>query len=109
MNTIKKGDNLMISTVYTYRNKQVVLFHKPKFYYIKNKKALSILIDELLEIDAVATPCDLNFPCVLELQTGFAPKLNLSSLKEYSKSMSKHFKNIKKEHKLIRSLNKKKI
>jgi len=67
----------MKTTFYTYRNQKLHLVEKDRFYLVKNKKELDLLIEELLHYDAVTTPYDQDpkFPMLLELQSGFAPVL----------------------------------
>lgn len=92
----------MFSTVYSFRNKRVVLFQKPMFYLVKNKDQLEKVIDSLLHIDAVSSPCSINFPCVLKLLNNeFAPTLVLSSKKEYLKELKNHNKLLKNSYRAL--------
>lgn len=81
----------MKTTVWTYRNKRVVLFEKDKFYFLKSKKDLDSLIEDLLDIDAVSHNVEDtdSYPMVLKLKAGFSPQLKKVSLKEYKKELVK--------------------
>lgn len=82
----------MKTTVYSYRNKKVVLFNCDSFYLINNKKEYDKVVDNLMTIDAVTVPYDLTFPCVLKLKPGFTPTLVKSSLDEFKKQLSEEKK-----------------
>lgn len=80
----------MIATIYTYRNRKVVLVQRPEFYFLKDKQDYDKLVDSLLDIDATSSPSELKFPCVLRLETGFAPNLVETSVEEYEKAIKNH-------------------
>lgn len=92
----------METTIYTYVNQRVVLFTRPTFYFLKNQKAFDKLIDKLLDIDAVSSPADLKFPCVLKLEPGFSVNLRKSSVKEYEKTLASVIQKAEKELKTIK-------
>lgn len=77
------------TTVYTFKNKKPVFYEVQRFYKVKNESDLDKLINQLLDlnIDAVSSPCyeNLNFPCILEMQSGFSLKLKEINYKKIEK------------------------
>lgn len=77
----------MQTSIYTYRKKKVVLFTLPQFYYLNSKIEFDQLVNKLLDIDAVASPSDLTFPCLLKLESGFSVTLTKASPQEFFQSL----------------------
>lgn len=77
----------MKTTVYTYVNRKVVLVEKPRFYFLKDKAEFDAVVDDLIEIDAVSSPADLTFPCILELRKGFSISLKEVTVEQALKAI----------------------
>lgn len=79
----------MKTTIYTYRNKKVVLITRPRFYVVRNQKELDEVIDGLMDVDAVISPVgEVPFPAVIELESGFGPNLLLSTKRQMKKALA---------------------
>ena len=78
----------MISSIYTFRNKQKVWVKLSSYVFVKSKKQFENLMDNLMDIDAVSYPeKDFNFPCVIKIENNtFAPRLSLAKKLEKEKS-----------------------
>jgi hypothetical protein len=82
---------ILKTNIYTYKNKKPVFYELQRFYKVKTKDQLSVLIEELLnlDIDAVITPSeeDLQFPAVLELKAGFGLTLEEVRVKKIKREI----------------------
>lgn len=85
----------MKTTIYTYRKKQVVLVEVDKYYHVENKNKLGKVIDSLIEIDAVFTPLDISYPCILKLKSGFGCELVVSDTQSVQRDLDKLKKQVK--------------
>lgn len=79
----------MKTIIYTYIDYKPIFFELDRYYHIKNEKQLNLLIDKLLDIDAVSTPIKLTFPVMLELKSGFAPRLIIADKRAIKSQLNK--------------------
>jgi hypothetical protein len=79
----------MKTIIYTYANMKPVFFELDRYYYIKSEKQLDLLIDKLMDIDAVTSPTELKFPVMLELKSGFSPNLVVADKKAMKSQLVK--------------------
>ena len=91
----------MNTTIYTFRNKKVVLINEKRFYLLKSWQEFSDLVDKFLKVDMVVTPFDIQrdskFPIYLELKSGFGVTFhhaNKKSIKEALKKSKEELKEI---------------
>ena len=89
----------MNTTIYTFRNKKVVLISEPRFYILKSWQEFSDLVDKFLKVDMVATPVDIQkdskFPLYLELQPGFGVNFRHVSLNRIKEDLKKERERLK--------------
>lgn len=85
----------MKTTIYTYRKKQVVLVEVDKYYHVENKNQLDKVIDSLIEIDAVFTPTEISYPCILKLKSGFGCELVVSDTQSVQQDLNKLKKQVR--------------
>lgn len=70
--TAPKSPRLGEAYIYTYKSKnQRVEYAVTEFFFAENKEQLEKAIDKLLDIDAVVSPADIQFPTVMRVLSGF--------------------------------------
>jgi hypothetical protein len=89
----------MKTIIYTYKNFRPVFFELDRYYLLRTEAEYDVLIDKLLDIDAVTTPDwpkgVIPFPVILELKAGFTPRLVQANLKKM-KSQQQELKRLRK-------------
>lgn len=69
--TAPKSPRLGEAYIYTYEKKKKVEYAVTEFFFAENKEQLEKAIDKLLDIDAVVSPADIQFPTVMRVLSGF--------------------------------------